>query len=298
MSKSRNYSCTLNNWTQEEYDCILKLDTVYTIIGKEVGEQSHIPHLHFQLCYKNPVSFESLKKKIPRARIEQTKDVKAYIEYSKKAGDYYEQGTCPVGQGKRTDLENVRDQIKEGKKMKEIIETTKNYQAIKSAEVLLKYMEKPRRWKTRVLWFYGPTGTGKSYHAREVLKHEGYQDWYESMDTGKWFEGYDGDEAVIVDDVREDFMKYNSMLKFLDEYGYRVETKGGSRQFLAKILIITSPFHPNVLYANIGEDIKQLTRRIEAIYYFDYNQKPALDMAHQQLLRSLTREARREAQDA
>lgn len=294
MTKHRNYFITINNWSQEEYDLLWAEETKYTIICREIGEECGTPHIHATLCYKNEISWDNQKKKFPRADIEPCKDVKDCIAYAKKTKEWDEKGQAPKGQGSRTDLQVVREEIKEGKKMKDVIHKAKNYQSIKSAEVLLKYLEKPRRWKTKVYWFYGPTGTGKSYHAREVLKNEGYEDWYESMDTGKWFEGYDGDEAVIVDDVREDFMKYNSMLKFLDEYGYRVETKGGSRQFLAKTMIITSPFHPNVLYANIGEDIKQLTRRIEAIYYFDYGQEPSLDMAHQQLLRSLTRVARRE----
>nr|QJI53696.1 MAG: replication-associated protein [Cressdnaviricota sp.]QJI53698.1 MAG: replication-associated protein [Cressdnaviricota sp.]QJI53700.1 MAG: replication-associated protein [Cressdnaviricota sp.]QKN88872.1 MAG: replication-associated protein [Cressdnaviricota sp.] len=283
MSKQRNYSCTLNNWTPEEYDSILQLDTLYTCIGKEIGKESEIPHLHFQLCFKNPVSFESLKKKLSRARIEKTNSVQDYVNYSKKDNDYYEKGVCPVGQGKRTDLDNIRDQLKEGKSMRQIVETASSYQSIKTAECLMKYNEKKRDFKTVVTWCYGATQTGKSYYAREYLQSKGYGDYYESMDTGRWFDGYDAHEAVIIDDIRENFMSYNSLLKFLDKYGYRVETKGGSRQFLAKELLITSPIHPREMFSHIGEDINQILRRIDTIVFFQYDSDPEIDIVHQKL---------------
>lgn len=287
MSKFRNYSCTINNWTQEEYDKILELDTLYVAIGKEIGKEKGTPHIHFQLCYRNPVSWNALKKKLPRADIEVTRNVQDYIKYLKKDGDYFERGDMPVGQGTRSDLAEIRDQIKEGKSMREIVQVASSYQSIRSAELLLKYSEKKRDFKTVVNWFYGATQTGKSYHAREYLKSQGYDDIYEAMDTGRWFEGYDAHEAVIIDDIRENFMPYASLLKFLDRYGYRVETKGGSRQFLAKELVITSPFHPSVLFCNVGEDVNQLLRRIDSIWFFQYNEEPEIDNVHQKLLKDL-----------
>lgn len=283
MSKARNYSCTLNNWTQEEYDCIYDLDTVYTTIGKEVGAQSSLPHLHFQLCFKNPVSFEALKKKIPRARIEVTKKVEDYIRYSQKNGDYIEKGERPKGQGKRTDIDEVRDLVKTTGSMRQVVEKCKSYQTVRMAEVMMKYYEPVRSWKPKVKWYFGETGSGKSYQAR--IDFSG-QDYYTSMADGKWFEGYDAHENVIIDDIRVDFMKYKTLLQFLDRYEFRVETKGGSRQFLARNIIITCPMHPQELYRDIDEDNRQLLRRIDEVWWFKRNEPAIRDCIHLKLLQS------------
>lgn len=290
MTKHRNYFITINNWSQEEYDLLWSEVTKYSIIAKEVGDECGTPHLHATLCYKNEVSWDNQKKKFPRANIRPCNDVKDSIAYCKKLKDWEEKGTAPKGQGKRSDLDEVRSQVRNGSNMRDIISVASNYQSLRSAELLYKYIEQPRRWKTRVIWIYGPTGTGKTHYAKELLKHSGYPDYYEAMDTGRWFEKYDAHEGVLIDDMREDFMRYSAMLKFLDENGFTVEVKGGSRQFLAKMVVITCPFHPQVLYTNIGEDIKQLLRRIEAIYYIDYGfEKPELDMVHQKLLQDFAK---------
>ena len=53
------------------------------------------------------------------------------------------------------------------------------------------------------------------------------------------------------------------MLALLDRYEMRIELKGGHRQFLAKLIIITSNQHPQGLYGH--ESILQLLRRINKI---------------------------------
>ncbi len=65
-----------------------------------------------------------------------------------------------------------------------------------------------------------------------------------------------------MDDFRPEDMKFQRLLKLLDRYPYMVEVKGGYRQFLAKTVIITCPKHPEECYAEAGEDIEQLLRRI------------------------------------
>ena len=88
------------------------------------------------------------------------------------------------------------------------------------------------------------------------------------MDTGKWWEGYDAQEYVIIDDMRGDFLKFHQLLKLLDRYPYRVETKGSTRQFLATHIFITSSYHPEEMFST-REDIQQLLRRIDEIKMFE-----------------------------
>ena len=89
------------------------------------------------------------------------------------------------------------------------------------------------------------------------------------MDNGKWWEGYDAHECVIIDDIREETYGYKSLLRLTDRYGYRVEHKGSSRQLLAKEIIITAPKSPQQMFQFCGEDNSQLLRRIHEIREFD-----------------------------
>lgn len=73
--RARSYCFTLNNYTQNEIDTIItyvnSLKSEY-FIGKEVGSNG-TPHLQGFLNFKNAISFNSLKKIIPRAHIEKCK---------------------------------------------------------------------------------------------------------------------------------------------------------------------------------------------------------------------------------
>lgn len=164
-------------------------------------------------------------------------------------------------QGKRKDLEVARELIKSCGKIAKVAEVVSSYQALKGAEVLIKYLEPKRNFKPEVRWYHGSTGAGKTRDAMEE-----FPDAYMSGKNLKWWEGYDAHDAVVVDDFRADFCTFHELLRILDRYEYRVEVKGGSRQLLAKTIIITCPYHPSELYKNRSEeDIGQLLRRIDTI---------------------------------
>ena len=75
-----------------------------------------------------------------------------------------ELGVCPQ-QGKRKDIDVIRDLIRDGKRLREIVEVASSYQAIRTAEKIFEHKENKRRWPTEVYWYHGPTGSGKSRKA-------------------------------------------------------------------------------------------------------------------------------------
>lgn len=260
MSKARAYCFTVNNWTESDVAAVqaLAIDAQYVIYGKEVGDAG-TPHLQGYVYYKNARSFKSVKKGLPRAHIEVARGCpQSNIAYCSKQGDVWSSGE-PPRQGERTDIDVVRDEMKAGANMRRVVDVAPSYQAIKIAEVWLKYNESARNFKPEIRWFYGSTGAGKTRAARAWL---GDVDVYTCMNTGRWFDGYDGHKNLLVDDFRKDFCKFADFLKFLDRYEYRVETKGGTRQLLATKMAITCPYHPRDVYKN-REDVEQLIRRIE-----------------------------------
>lgn len=239
----------------------------YITYGREVCPSTNKKHLQGFAYFKSPISISSMRKKFPNRTCLPISGTPAQnIKYCQKDKDFYESGEKPDGQGKRTDLDEIRDLLESQPEMpmQAVIDCAKSYQSVKMAEVILKYKEKPRNWLPEVYWFHGPSGTGKTKAAYEMLG----PDCYTCMDNLKWFEGYDGHHNVLIDDIRRDCMSYKSLLKLLDRYAYRVETKGGSRQFLAKKIVITCPSDPTSLFAGNGEDPFQLTRRIKEIRYF------------------------------
>lgn len=89
-TRSRGWCLTLNNWKQDEYDALKKYADTLThyIIGKEIGTQC-VPHLQVYLYNKNAISFDSIKKIVPRAHIEKAKGkISDNLKYCSKDNDY------------------------------------------------------------------------------------------------------------------------------------------------------------------------------------------------------------------
>ena len=137
----------------------------------------------------------------------------------------------------------------------------KTYQQFCFAEKVLKYIEPKRDWKTEVLWIHGLTGIGNSKLANELAPGA-----YWLGSNSKWWDGYDGHEDVIIDDFRCESFEFNNLLRLLDRYPYRIETKGGTRQFLARRIIITSHELPKFVFRDFdGYDINRLLRRVDTV---------------------------------
>jgi len=260
-TRSRSFCLTINNYDDTALSTCKKLSYAYIIVGDEVGE-SGTPHLQIYVRLKNALTFKSLKKKFPTAHIEiaQGNDLQNR-EYCSKQKVLFEDGEVSV-QGKRRDIDRVRDIVNEGGNMREVVASANSLQSIKLAEVLFKYNEPARDWKPEVKWYWGATGCGKSRDAHKEMPFA-----YVAMETSQWWEGYDAHEDVIIDDMRKNFCTYSRLLQLLDRYPTRIEQKGSSRQFLAKRIIITTCFHPREMYET-REDIQQLLRRIDIIREF------------------------------
>lgn len=238
------------------------LGAAYVIYGVEICPDTGVKHHQGYCEFITNRKLPRLKKFNSKIHWEkrQGKQEQA-IDYCKKDGDFHEIGEAKASvQGKRNDLNEVREIIKNGGGMKDVVEVATSYQSIKMAETYLKYVEKKRDWMPVVKWFYGPTGTGKTRQAVE----EAGDDYYISSRNLKWWEGYDAHENVIIDDFRKDFCTFHELLRILDRYPYRIEVKGGSRQLLAKTIWITSCYPPDQVYET-REDIGQLLRRISFI---------------------------------
>jgi len=263
---------TLNNYTTEELEKVKTAKTVYHCMCEEVCPTTGTPHIHAWFYFKSAKHFSKMKKDYPRANLESSRadNAQASRDYClgqvKKKGyednpTFYEVGEIPE-QGKRSDIVVIKEMIADGGNMRDIVPVATSVQSIRMAEVHMKYLERKRDWKPIVKWYWGETGTGKSHQAHAEL-----EDPFDAHTSIKWWEGYDAHENVIIDDMRGDFCKFHELLKLLDKYPFLVECKGGSRQFLAKTIIITSCYSPEMMFQT-REDIQQLLRRIDIVKNF------------------------------
>lgn len=171
--------------------------------------------------------------------------------------------------GARTDIAAALAIVKSGGGVRGVIETGAGYQCLKYAETVLRYMEPQRDWQPECFWYFGSTGSGKTRgawsRALEFLggdTEENRAKVWMSGRTLKWWQGYDAHPVVIIDDFRKDFCTFHELLRILDRYAFVVENKGGSRQLLAKLIIVTCPWAPDVLYEGQADLVLQLLRRL------------------------------------
>jgi len=182
---------------------------------------------------------------------------------------FTETGTRPLCAGTaggRSDLAAVVEAIKAQVPLRELADqfTEQYIHYNRGIERTIGLLSKPRDFKTEVFWYYGSTGSGKSRAASDEAPSA-----YWKNPVNKWWDGYQGEEDVIIDDYRPDFCTFSSLLRLFDRYPMQVEAKGSSVQFVAKRIFITTPKNPNDTWSNRSdEDIAQLTRRITEVKHF------------------------------
>lgn len=111
-------------------------------------------------------------------------------------------------------------------------------------------------------WLYGKPGTGKTQWAWDH-----YPDLYVKDAGNKWWDGYHGQETVLLDDwdPKNDILVQKLKI-WADRYPFRAECKGGSMMARPKRIIITSNYAIDVCFNNI-EDVEAIKRRFK-IYHF------------------------------
>jgi len=149
-------------------------------------------------------------------------------------------------QGKRTDLALVADDVDSGKSISEVAKAHPTA-FIKYHGGIAQYMSvtksvKPRDFMTKLVIFWGASGTGKSRRA-----------WHEANLAGSvyelpvakeanviWWPGYTGQDSVILDDFYGWF-PFHSFLKMIDRYEWKVRTVGDTFvQFTSRTVYVTS----------------------------------------------------------
>ena len=283
-SRHRNWVFTLNNYTRQELEKLREVfcpggPFTYVAFQGEIGENG-TKHLQGVICRKNPGNLQALRSKVSnRAHFEVMRGtIEQAVTYCSKEDtrdpdgpSFIEYGERPIGagaQGSRSDLVELANRVKSGANLKLISDEFPSdfLRYSNGIQRLIALNPQRRMFKTEVYWFHGPTGTGKSKTVYEMINFDSF---YVKNPTHKWWDGYFGQDDIIIDDYRADFMKFAELLRLFDRYPMQLEVKCGTVEFTSKRIFLTSPRGPEETWAaRSTEDLRQLTRRIEHVKYF------------------------------
>lgn len=266
-------TCRSRNWTFTSFEKVAPVfdDKKFKFLayGKEICPTTQKLHYQGFACMKESMTLGSMKKALGKSiHLEIMKgNLEDNIKYCSKDGNYEEFGIKPQ-QGARKDLEALKNNILEGKRVDEIVlENPMLYHQYgrtlnKIEDIVLR--KKHRNWMTLGIWYYGETGSGKSHKAFENYNSETH--YVVPNDCG-WWDGYCGQETVIINDFRGE-IKYNELLQIVDKWPFTVKRRGREPvPFLAKRVLITSSLEPKQIFKHREEEdkLEQLLRRFEII---------------------------------
>ena len=232
---------------------------------KERGEGGF---LHWQIfsAFSRSVRLRTVRRVFGEchAELSRSKSAESYVwkEDTRIDGTQFELGSRPLNKGCSKDWALILESAKKGDFSQippDVI--VRNYSSLKRIE---KDHMKPSAIVKKVYVYFGPTGTGKSRRAWE----EATIDAYPKDPNTKYWDGYDGQKTVVIDEFRGK-IDISHVLRWLDRYPVSVECKYGAVVLRCETIYITSNLHPRRWYDLLDlETLLALERRFTEVIDF------------------------------
>ena len=175
-------------------------------------------------------------------------------------------GDCAGGQGARSDLAIVCEEIMSGKRLHQVamkypIQFVRCHRGMRELAFIYAAEQARADRLPQVHVLYGPTGSGKTRTAVAA----GGEDYYilnPPTNQGCWFDGYDGHPLLIIDEFAG-WLPQEYLLRLLDRYACTVPIKGSFTWALWTTVYITSNQPPTSWYREGLQD--RLLRRFASV---------------------------------
>jgi hypothetical protein len=169
-------------------------------------------------------------------------------------------------QGKRNDLLEVKVMIDDGATSLDIADIKfgtwcRNRNALKEYKILREQKESQnKKWNEfeapNVCYLFGESGKGKTF---SVFKN--YWPYYAKTANNQWWDGFDGQETVLIDDFRGG-ISLDYILQLLDRYPGKLGQVKGATVSLDKVktVIITSEKAPEEWYSQFNGETREVQK--------------------------------------
>lgn len=232
---------------------------------QERGTESGTLHWQLFAAFDKKVRLATVKSTIGNGHWELSRSTAAeeyvFKEDTAVPNTRFELGKKKFNPSVSTDWAKLRDLAQSGN-LRECLDiapeaTIRVYGALK--HIARDFMKKPADLSNVCgIWIYGPPGVGKSHFAREH-----YPDIYSKM-INKWWDGYNGQKSVLLDDLGTEHKVLGHHLKiWADKYSFLAESKGHASHIRPDRIIVTSNYKPE----NIWDD-PVLVEAIKRRFYF------------------------------
>lgn len=302
MERARGFVFTLNNYTEEEVERVKCWDCKYLIFGREIAPSSGTPHLQGYVYFANGKTLRALKKYSDRAHWEIARgSPKQASEYCEKDGDFFEKGERPLSQRDKgqTEVDRWKSSLVAVEENRlEDIPADICGKHLKQLEYAAQRIKLSKR-KMDVIdgemeheWCVGEYGCGKSY----TVRSENPGAFVKDPETA-WWDGYLGEDVVIIEDVDKVQAKMSGHLKrWIDRYPFQANIKNSYALIRPRKVVVTSQYYPSDLW-NDEETVGAIMRRVK-IRTGPWQRPSSVGACEVGPLRCMTRVGEKERSDA
>lgn len=247
----------------EEFRKIIEMKPLrYSLCRRGLNKRGE-EHAHVYVCFTRPVQLSS--KNCFGAHIAKCRgSPKQNVDYicSHHPDLIWEIGSMPKGKENINDTwEQFVEDIHNGcvDKDSKMYARYRSYADRRMAELKV-HEDYEGDLKAKNIWIWGPSRTGKTYWARHFSNKRIYV-----KPINKWWDGYDGQEVVIIEDIDPDSCQHlaHYMKVWADRYPFTAALKGSSTVISPKeyILIVTSNY--SIADCFEGKDLVPVRERFE-----------------------------------
>lgn len=262
--QSDRYQLTINN----PMDCGMEHEKIKQLFVKNfktleyfcmADEKGSCYHTHVFVCFSSRVRFSKIKRHFQPAHVESVKGtISENVDYIRKSGKwendekhgtkidgtFEEYGNRPAdSRGKRNDMTELYDMVKDGLSNAEIIARNQDYilqidklDKLRNTILIEKYRGE-RRLNMEVIYVFGATGSGKTRDIYDEYKDENV---YRVTDYRHPFDGYNHCEPVIMFDEFRSSLPLSDMLLYLDIYPLELPARYANKYACYNTVFIVS----------------------------------------------------------